>query len=170
MQKLTLRKAQNMNTTVDQLRESLRTKMTKIEGQLGEIKSEIKMSAKEDKAAIQSKLKAAKMGVQSMSKNMKAAETKAGRWIKAKEKSGSSVIQGWKNKFEKTKLDRHANSAADNALAAVSIAEAKIANAVLATYEAIDARMAVDELNKGIISSRNGKGHLRKKMSQSKRM
>ena len=157
-----------MNTTVDQLRETLRTKMTKMEGQLEEIKSDIKTGAKEDNAAIQAKLKAAKLSVKSMAKDVKAAETKAGNWIKAKEKSGSSVIQGWKNKFEKAKLDRHANKAADNAVAAVSLAEAKIANAALATYEAIDARMAADEIDKGVVNSRTAKARVIKKSGQSK--
>ncbi len=157
-----------MNTTVDQLRETLRTQMTKMGSQLEEIKSDIKKSEKADKLAIQAKLKAAKLGVKSMAKDVRAAETKAGKWIKAKEKSGALVIKGWKNKFEQAKLDRHANRAEDNALAAVSLAEAKITNAVLAAYEAIDARMEADEVNENTGSSGYNKSSSGKKMRPTK--
>jgi|GEM_PF-2675154 len=157
-----------MNNTVDQLRETLQTKMTKMGCQLEDIKSDIKAGAKQDKSAIQEKLKAAKLSVRSMAKDVRVAETKAGNWIKAKEKSGASVIHGWKKSFEKSKLDQHANSAAANALAAVSLAEAKIANAALATYEAIDARMASDDADRGIVSSVVGKVTPSKKSSPSK--
>ena len=158
-----------MNTSVEKFRETLRTKMTKLEGQLEGIKSDLKTGEQEDKVAIQAKLKAAKLGVQRMAKEVRAAEAKAGKWIKAKEQSGSSIIQGWKSRFEKAKLDHHANKAAHNAVAAVSIAEAKIANAALATYEAIDARMAANDVGEGLSHSGIARVRRNKKSSASKR-
>ncbi len=134
-----------MESKVDQFTESLKSKLSKIEGQLGAIKSEIQVGEKNDKAAIKAKLKAAKLNVKSMTKSVKAAETKTKSWLKAKEKSGESVIKSWKNKFEKAKLDHHAKSAEENAEAAISLADAKIADAVFAAYEAIDARMTANE-------------------------
>lgn len=134
-----------METKVDQFTESLKNKLAKIEGQLETIKSDIQTGESNDKAAIKAKLKAAKINVKSMTKSVKAAEVKTKNWLKAKEKSGESVIRGWKSKYEKAKLDHHAESAEENAEAAISLAEVKIADAVFAAYEAIDARMSASE-------------------------
>lgn len=134
-----------METTIEKFTETLRNKLSKIEGQLETVKSDFQAGQIEDKAAIKAKLKSAKLNVKSFSKDVKAAESKAKNWLKAKEKSGESVIKGWKAKFDQSKLDRHAKSAEENADAAISFAEAKIADAIYAVYEAIDARISATE-------------------------
>lgn len=138
-------KGRAMETTIEQFRESLTTKLSKIEDRLESLKSDFQIGQFEDKEAIKAKLKAAKLNVKSMSKTVRAAESKAKNWLKAKEKSGESTIKGWKVKFENAKLDRHAKSAEENADAAISLAEAKVTDAILAAYEAIDARISANE-------------------------
>lgn len=62
--------------------------------------------------------------------------------MKAKEASGAAVIQGWKDRHEDRKMVHHAERAEDNAAASICLAESAIADAVLASYEALDARLA----------------------------
>ena len=57
--------------------------------------------------------------------------------------------QGWKTKAKRAKLDNHVMHAENNAEAAIAIAEAKVAEAVLATYEAIEAHIACNESGGG---------------------
>lgn len=134
-----------MSVLANQFADSLRIKLVKMGGQIDGIKADVKLGKSEDHASIENKLKMAKLGVKTMGKDLKSAETKMQNWLKAKEKSGVSVIRGWVSLFDKNKLDRHAKTAEENAVAAISLAEGKIAEAVLATYEAIDARMTADE-------------------------
>ena len=133
-----------MSTGVEQFSESLRNKLTQMETQLAGIKADFKAGQKEDLATTQTKLKAARANVQTFAKDVKSAEVKAQIWVAAKEKAGEAMIQGWKTKFDKAKLEHHAKSAEENAVATIALAEAKMGEAVLATYEAMDARWTAD--------------------------
>ena len=73
------------------------------------------------------------------------AEFSMTKWIKAKEASGASVVHGWMDESDSLKRERHASSAEDDAEAVISLAEAAVVNAVVATYEAIDAQRAAEQ-------------------------
>ncbi|MBC8026107.1 MAG: hypothetical protein H7Y89_08960 [Steroidobacteraceae bacterium] len=70
------------------------------------------------------------------------AESSVTKWLNAKKESHVSVVQGWNGECESRKLEHQATSAEDDAEAGIYLAEASIVRAVVATYEAIDARRA----------------------------
>jgi hypothetical protein len=133
-----------MSTKTDQFCDSLKVKLTKIQSQIDGVKSEVKTDYQHKQAALAEKLDAARASVAAKKQEAKAAEAKAQDWIKAKAEAGSDLIQTWRDKHEKGKLDRHANRAEQNAEAAIYYAEAALANAIEASYEAITARVAAD--------------------------
>jgi hypothetical protein len=133
-----------MSTKTEKFRDSLNARLTKIQSQIDSVKSELKANYQDKQAALAKKLDAARAGVAAKKKEAKAAEAKAQDWIKAKAEAGADLIQTWKDKHEKSKLDRHANRAEQNAEAAIYYAEAALANAIEASYEAITARVAAD--------------------------
>ena len=137
-----------MSEKIDKFTESLRVNLTKIETQLHGIKEDLSVERRKDSAAIQSKLVAARKNLEAAKADVKAAEGKAQIWIKAKQEAGTAVIQGWKDKLDHHQLDRYADRAEDNAASANSIAEAAVADAAVATYEAIWARHAAHEIVK----------------------
>jgi len=139
-----------MNDKVDQFTESLRQRISKKESQLEGVRFDIRADMANDKKDIQLKLKSAGLLVHKIQKDIKIEDGENPKVLKAHEKVGTAVAQGWKTEIKKTKLDNHAMRAEDNAEAAISIAEAKVAEAVLATYEAIDARIASVESGRSV--------------------
>ena len=133
-----------MSTKTEQFRDSLNAKLTKIQSQIDGVKSEVKADYQHKQAALTEKLNAARASVAAKKQEAKAAEAKAQDWIKAKAEAGADLIQTWKDKHEKSKLDRHADRAEQNAEAAICYAEAALAGAIEASYEAITARVAAD--------------------------
>jgi hypothetical protein len=116
-----------------------------MESQLAGVRSDIHANMTNDKKDLQSKLKMAGLLVGKIQKDMTVENNENPKVLKAHEKLGTAVAQGWKTEVKNAKLDDHATRADNNAEAAISVAEAKVAEAVLATYEAIDARIAAIE-------------------------
>ena len=135
-----------MSDKIDRFTESLRVNLTKIETQLHGIKEDLSAERRRDAAAIQSRLEAARKDLATANAGVKAAEGKAQVWIKAKQEARAAVIQGWKDKLDHHQMDRYADRAEDNAASANWIAEAAVADAAVATYEAIGARRAAQEM------------------------
>ena len=131
-----------MNERIDQFTESMRQRISKMERQLETVKSDIHADMTNDKRDLQSKLKIAGLLVHKIRKDIKVADSGNPKVLKAHEKNGTAIAQGWKTEIKKAKLDSHASRAEDNAESAITIAEAKVAEAILATYEAIDARIS----------------------------
>jgi hypothetical protein len=137
-----------MSATIDKFTEGLRVNLTHIESQLHGLQTDLNNHAKKDAAAIRASLDAARTNVENTRSHMKAAQEKAQIWIKAKQEAGSAVIQGWKDKLDREQLDRHAERAEDNAVSANLMAQAAVADAAVATYEAMQARLAAHELKR----------------------
>jgi hypothetical protein len=137
-----------MSATIDKFTEGLRVNLTHIETQLHGLQTDLNNQAKKDSAAIRASLDAARTSVETTRSQMKAAQEKAQIWIKAKQEAGAAVIQGWKDKLDREQLDRHAEKAEDNAVSANLMAQAAVADAAVATYEAMQARLAAHELKR----------------------
>ena len=135
-----------MSEKIDQFTESLRVNLTNIERQLHGLKDDLSAERHKDVASIEAKLDTARKSLDAAKAGVKGAESKAQTWIKAKQEAGAAVIQGWKDKFDRSQMDRYADRAEDNAAAANSMAEAAVAEAAVATYEAIGARNAAREM------------------------
>jgi hypothetical protein len=132
-------------STVDRFSESLQATLTKMDQQLDSVKSDLVAMRQHDKAAIQARLQAVRLSIEDGKLQAQAAEGKLKGWLRAKEEAGVAVIQGWKDKREQSKLEHHAERAEGNAEGAICLAEAAMTNAILATYEALDARMSADD-------------------------
>jgi acyl-CoA reductase-like NAD-dependent aldehyde dehydrogenase len=131
-----------MSAKIDQFTESLRLKLTKWESQINGLKADIETVERDGEATIESMLKAARLSVESQGEAVKAAGAKAKNWLKAKEEASVAVVQGWKDKHEQHKLEHRAERAEDSAGAAIYLAEAAITEAIVAIYEAMEARLA----------------------------
>ena len=133
-----------MSAKIDQFRDSLNAKLTKIQSQIDGVKAEVKTDYQQKQPALAEKLGAARANVAAKKQEAKGAAAKAEDWVKAKAEAGADLIQTWKDKHEKNKLDRYADRAELNAEAAIYYAEAALADAIEASYEAIAARVDAD--------------------------
>jgi hypothetical protein len=134
-----------MTTKIDQFTESLRHSLTAIASQLDTAKADLLGAQHADKVAILTKLQEARHFVESKKQQTKAAGTKMQAWITAKEEAGAAMIEAWKLKGERKRLESHAGRAEENASAAVLYASGAVADALVATYEALEARLAANE-------------------------
>ena len=134
-----------MSDRNDLFAKSLRKKLTSIETMIQEVKSDLEDAKAHESHVILSKMKSVRQHFDAAKHDVKAAETDVASWLKAKEAAGASVIKGWKDAHESRKLEHHAVTAEGNAIAQTLLAEAAIVGAVIAAYEAIDARSSADE-------------------------
>ena len=134
-----------MSSKIDQFTESLRQSLTKMEGQLERARADIKAVQKDDKAALEAKLRDARHFVDATREKTKTAGATVQGWLKAQEALGAATIASWREKSEKKKLESHAEKAEEHAAAAVTYAEGAMADALVATFEALEARLASDD-------------------------
>ena len=135
-----------MSEKIDKFTETLRVNLTNIERQLHGVKEDLDAERHKDAAAIESKLESARKSLETAKAGVTGAENKVQLWIQAKRDAGTAVLQGWKEKLDQSQMNRYADRAEDNAAAAHSIAQAAVADAAVATYEAIGARNAAREM------------------------
>lgn len=135
-----------MSDRINQFTESLRLNLTALEDQLTAVKGDLAASRQEDAAIVRSKLEAARKSLEFRKAQATAAQDKAQAWLKAKEEVGAATLRGWKEKHEKNKLERHAERAEDNAVSAVFFAELAMADAVIAVFEAVEARLNAEDV------------------------
>lgn len=128
-----------MNDRTDQFTDTPRLRLSSMESQLEGVRSDINANMSNDKKDLESKLKAAGLLVHKIKEERNVESNENPKVLKVHEKLGTAVAQGWKTEVKKAKLDDHAARADNNAEAGISIAEAKVADAVLATYQAIEA-------------------------------
>lgn len=133
-----------MSTKIDQFCETMRVNLNSMEAQLEEAKSDIGKAQKAGADAFDRKLAEAKTAVEGQRNEVEAAGIKVRHWVAAKTEAGEAVIQGWKDKigeqWDRSKLEMHADRAEASARSSVILAKAALADAKLATYEAIAAR------------------------------
>lgn len=129
-----------MSTKIDQFCEAMRVNLNSMEAQLEQARSDIGKAQKDGAEAFDRKLAEAKTAVDGQRNDVEAAGIKVRHWVAAQAQAGEAVIRDWKDKFDKSKLEMHADRAEASARSSVIIAKAALADAKLATYEAISAR------------------------------
>lgn len=135
-----------MSERINHFTESLRLNLTALEDQLTAVKADLAASRQEDAAIVRSKLDTARKALEFRKAQAQTAQGKAQAWLKAKEEAGAATLRGWKEKHEKNKLERHAERAEDNAESAIFFAELAMADAAIAVFEALEARLAADDV------------------------
>lgn len=134
-----------MSERIDQFADSLGERLTTIEKMIDEAKIGLEEAKDTDSDKLHSNSPSVRHKFEAAKNVVKAAESSVTQWLKAKEALGTSVVHGWKDERESRKLEHQAASAEDDAEAGIYLAEAAIVNAVVATYEAIDARRAAEQ-------------------------
>jgi hypothetical protein len=118
----------------------MRVNLNSMEAQLEAAKADIGKAQKDGAEAFDRKLAEARTAVEAQRNDVEAAGIKVRHWVAAKTEAGEAVIKDWKEKFDKSKLEMHADRAEASARSSVILAKAALADAKLATYEAIAAR------------------------------
>jgi len=136
-------KGQAMSTKIDQFCETMRVNLNSVEAQLEAAKADIGKAQKDGADAFDRKLAEARTAVESQRNDVEAAGIKVSHWVAAQTEAGEAVIKEWKDKFDKSKLEMHADRAEASARSSVILAKAALADAKLATLEAIAARQNV---------------------------
>lgn len=134
-----------MNDRIEQFTENLKQRISRMEHQLEDLNSDIHADLGNDSKSLQAKLKNAALLAGELQKKTKAENSENPKVLKAHQKNGVAADQGWKREIKKSKLDNHAARSEDNAQSAISMAESRVAEAIVATYEALAARMASNE-------------------------
>jgi hypothetical protein len=129
-----------MSTKIDQFCETMRVNLNGMEAQLEEAKTDIGKAQKDGAEAFDRKLAEAKSAVAGQRSEVEAAGIKVRHWVAAQTEAGEAVVAAWKEKFENGKLEMHADRAEASARSSVILAKAALADAKLATLEAIAAR------------------------------
>lgn len=132
-----------MSTKIDQFCETMRVNLNSVEAQLEAAKADIGKAQKDGADAFDRKLAEARTAVEGQRNDVEAAGIKVRHWVAAKTEAGEAVIKEWKDKFDKSKLEMHADRAEASARSSVILAKAALADAKLATLEAIAARQHV---------------------------
>lgn len=129
-----------MSPRIDQFCETMRFNLNGMEAQVEQARADIGKAQKDGAAAFDLKITEARNAVDAQRAQAEAAGMKVRHWIAARTEAGEAVIQGWKDRFDTANLELHADNAEAGARASVIIAQAALADATLATYEAIAAR------------------------------
>ncbi|TFU05867.1 hypothetical protein EUV02_02245 [Polymorphobacter arshaanensis] len=129
-----------MSDKIDHFCDAMRDNLNAVEAQIERLKSDIGTAQKDTVEGFERKLAEAQAAVTSQRNGVDAAGIRVRHWVTANREAGAAVIQGWKDKVDTGKLELHADQAEESAKSSVVIAEAALADAMLATYEAIAAR------------------------------
>ena len=132
-----------MSTKIDQFCETMRVNLNSVEAQLEAAKADIGKAQKDGADAFDRKLAEARTAVEGQRNDVEAAGIKVRHWVAAQTEAGEAVIKEWKDKFDKSKLEMHADRAEASARSSVILAKAALADAKLVTLEAIAARQNV---------------------------
>jgi hypothetical protein len=133
-----------MSTKIDQFCENMRVNLNGMEAQLEQAKTDIGKAQKDGADAFDRKLAEAKTAVADQRSDVEAAGIKVRHWVSAQADAGEAMLNQWKDKlgeqWDRSKLDMHADRAEASARSSVILAQAALADAKLATLEAIAAR------------------------------
>lgn len=136
-----------MSTKIDQFCETMRVNLNSMEAQLGQAKADIGKASKDGAEAFDRTLAEAKTAVEAQRNDVEAAGIKVRHWITAQAEAGEAMVKGWKDRlgeqWDQGKLELHADRAEASARSSVILAQAALADAKLATLEAIAARQHV---------------------------
>ena len=116
-----------------------------IESQFQTVKVNLDRQAQESKTAIESKVAAAKTNLDTKKQEADALKGQVEQWVEAKKGEAQATLNEWVAQKQQDKLLARAKFTEEYAVAAIKLAAIAISEAELATLEAIDARMMVDE-------------------------
>lgn len=134
-----------MSERIDQFADALGQRLTTIETMIDEARIGLNEAKSTDRSELQANSRSVRHKFEAAKLLAKTTETRMTQWLKAKESSDNSVVRGWNDECESRKLEHRAATAQDTAEAGISLAEAAIVRAVVATYEAIDAQRAAEQ-------------------------
>lgn len=133
-----------MSTKIDQFCETMRVNLNGMEAQLEQARTDIGKAQKDGAEAFDKKLAEAKTAVEAQRSEVEAAGLKVRHWVTAQADAGGAMLKDWQDKlgekWDRGKLEMHADRAEASARSSVILAQAALADAKLATYEAIAAR------------------------------
>lgn len=133
-----------MSTKIDQFCETMRVNLNGMEAKLAEARADIGNAQKDGADAFDRKLAEAKTAVAAQRSEAEAAGIKVGHWVAAQADAGKAMLNDWKDKigdqWDRSKMEMHADRAEASARSSVILAQAALADAKLATLEAIAAR------------------------------
>lgn len=135
-----------MSEKIDQFCESLRQQLTAIETKLNHTKADLEKVPQETQHLLQSKLEVAKAQLAENQQKAEEAKTNMQQWLEAKKSELHSQIDEWKAQREVEKLVSRADRAENYAVSAIVFAAAAVQEAQIAVLEAIEARIAADEI------------------------
>ena len=133
-----------MSERIDQFADGLGERLSKIETMIDAAKIGLREAKVRDWNDLDSTSHWVRHQFEAAKHVAKTAEASVTGWVKAKEASHASVVQGSGDESASSQLERQAASAEDDAEAGLSLAEVAIVNAVNASYEAIDAQRAAE--------------------------
>ncbi len=135
-----------MSEKIDQFCESLRQQLTAIETKLNHTKADLETVPQETQHLIQSKLEEAKVQLAQNKRKAEDAKANVQQWLEAKKSELQSQVDEWKAQREVDKLVSRADRTEEYAASAIVFAAAALQEAQIAVLEAIEARVAADEV------------------------
>ena len=129
-----------MSARIDEFCDWMLTALDGIEARAEGAKADIAAARQDGVDAFDRKLHAAEQAVADQRDRVEAAGTKVSNWADGESGPGNAAMRDWRDNMERGRLLMHADRAEASAHSSMIIAEAAIADAALATYEAIAAR------------------------------
>ena len=134
-----------MSERVDKFCNDLRDRLNAVEEHLDNIKQRLSTSSKETRAAVEAKVEEARKKVDAQKQKVEKAKADAKAHLDEKKAETKSKIEEWKANREQHKLENRADRSEEYAAMCILIAADGVAEAELATLEAIDARLLAEE-------------------------
>jgi hypothetical protein len=143
-----MRRVQQENTAmgkrIDQFCEDLRTKLTRIDTGLDDLKGKIDSKAQNAEQDVRNHLDKVQKRIAQDKGKVSAAQTEMKNWAEARKVETQDKIAEWKSKRETSKLQNRADRAEQYAAAAITVAAAAVDEAEQASVEAWLARQDAD--------------------------
>ena len=134
-----------MSEKIDQFCENLRVQLNNVESQLTKVAENVKAAPQQAADAVRATIDAAKLQHEQNMQKLADARAKLDERSQAKKEEVAGQIEQWKTNREIDKLERRADDAEFYAVAVIEFAAAAVAEADLATLEAIEARMQAED-------------------------
>jgi hypothetical protein len=133
-----------MAERIDRFCENLRVKLTSIDNEMQSLKAKIDQKMKTAGQDVQTELNAVKKRIEQDRARVTAAQNDMKKWMEEHKSLTREKVAEWKAKFEKAKLQSHAESAERYATGAAIVALAAVDQAQEAALEAWLARKEAD--------------------------
>ena len=129
-----------MSAGIDEFCDSMLTTLDGIKTKAEHARADIAAARQDGVNNFDCKLHAAEQAVADQRERVAAAGIKVRDWADGISGPGDAAMRGWRDNLEKGRLLMHADRAEASAHSSIILAEAAIADAALATFQAIAAR------------------------------